>query len=106
MCQGNDPNCPDFAKHLRAFEEDISLERRSFLRSSFVAAGGVAALGAGAGMSLVTPALAQATAARQPAQRAYHYLPANADTVHWGYFSKTLAPKVEIDSGDIVTIET
>jgi acetamidase/formamidase len=32
-------------------------------------------------------------------------LPANADTVHWGYFSKKLKPQVEIDSGDFITIE-
>ena len=27
-------------------------------------------------------------------------------TVHWGYFSRSLKPLVEIDSGDLVTIET
>ena len=36
----------------------------------------------------------------------YHHLPANADTVHWGYFSKLLKPKIEVHSGDFVTIET
>ncbi|HEX4326530.1 MAG TPA: acetamidase/formamidase family protein [Burkholderiales bacterium] len=36
----------------------------------------------------------------------HHYLPANAHTIHWGFFSKSLAPVLEIDSGDIVTIET
>ena len=35
-----------------------------------------------------------------------HVLPANAETVHWGYFSQTLAPKLVIDSGDTVTVET
>lgn len=35
-----------------------------------------------------------------------HTLPANAGTVHWGYFSQTLAPKLTIDSGDTVTVET
>ncbi|HEY9736462.1 MAG TPA: acetamidase/formamidase family protein, partial [Trichocoleus sp.] len=35
-----------------------------------------------------------------------HYLPANADTVHWGYFSQFLEPKLTVNSGDIVTIET
>jgi acetamidase/formamidase len=33
------------------------------------------------------------------------FLPATEETVHWGYFSKNLAPKVEIDSGDYATIE-
>jgi acetamidase/formamidase len=55
--------------------------------------------------TLVTPALAQASAARAPGQPNYHYLPANDQTVHWGYFSKKLKPQVEIDSGDFVTIE-
>lgn len=37
---------------------------------------------------------------------AHHTLPATADTVHWGYFSKTLKPQLTIKSGDRVTIET
>jgi len=36
----------------------------------------------------------------------HHYLAANDKTIHWGYFSKSLPPVLEIDSGDIVTIET
>lgn len=35
-----------------------------------------------------------------------HHLPANADTVHWGYFSRNLKPQLEVEPGDIVTIET
>src|ERR1017187_1581474 len=45
------------------------------------------------------------TKKNQHANRSNHHLPANADTVHWGYFSKQLKPQVEIDSGDFVTIE-
>lgn len=41
--------------------------------------------------------------AQMPAE---HYLAANADTVHWGYFSQSLEPKLTINSGDIVTVET
>ena len=41
----------------------------------------------------------------RPGRPAYHYLPATADTVHWGYFSKLLKPLLEVDSGDFVTIE-
>ena len=41
-----------------------------------------------------------------PRQRSHHYIPATAKTVHWGYFSRSLAPLVEVDSGDFVTIET
>ncbi len=41
--------------------------------------------------------------AQEPQQ---HYLPANADTVHWGYLSQVLEPKLVVDSGDLITIET
>jgi len=104
MCAGDDRNCPDFELHHRKFKETLDRERRSFLRSSFAAAGGAAAMTAG-GISLVTPQMAAAAEKNQPAKRSYHHLPANADTVHWGYFSKKLKPQVEIDSGDFITIE-
>lgn len=105
MCQGDDASCPEFAKHAAEFRGELDHERRSFLKSSFAAAGGAGALMTG-GLSLVTPALAQATKAKQPARPSYHYLAASADTVHWGYFSKSLKPRVELNSGDFVTIET
>src|SRR5262249_52337574 len=60
MCRGDDASCPDFEEHFKAFRGDLDAERRGFLKSSFAATGGVAALAAG-GMSLVTPALAQAS---------------------------------------------
>src|SRR3984957_14310719 len=104
MCAGDDKNCPDFELHHRNFKETLDRERRSFLKSSFAAAGGAAAMTAG-GISLVTPQMAAAAEKNQPANRSYHHLPANADTVHWGYFSKQLKPQVEIDSGDFITIE-
>ena len=105
MCRGDDAACPDYQKHLQEFKGELNAERRSFLKSSFAAGGGMAALSAG-GMSLVTPALAQATKERQPAKRSHYHLPATAETVHWGYFSKTLKGQAEVDSGDYVTIET
>ena len=105
MCKGDDPACAEFEAHRLSFQADLARERRAFLKSSFAATGGAAAL-ATAGMSLVSPALAQSSAARQPGQPSYHHLPANADTVHWGYFSKLLKPQVEVESGDFVTIET
>ncbi|WP_217362979.1 acetamidase/formamidase family protein [Roseicella sp. DB1501] len=105
MCQGDDPNCRDFEKHRLDFRTGLAKERRSFLKSGFAASGGAAAL-ATAGISLVPPALAQASAARGGAGPRLHSLPANAETVHWGYFSKSLAPRLEVSSGDYVTIET
>lgn len=43
------------------------------------------------------PAIAQPTADK--------YLAANADTVHWGYFSQDLEPELVIDSGETVKVE-
>jgi acetamidase/formamidase/AraC-like DNA-binding protein len=36
----------------------------------------------------------------------HHHLAATEDTVHWGFFSRDLAPVLEIQSNDTVTIET
>jgi acetamidase/formamidase len=36
----------------------------------------------------------------------HYYVPASDQTVHWGFFSRLLAPLIEVESGDIVTIET
>jgi acetamidase/formamidase/AraC-like DNA-binding protein len=35
-----------------------------------------------------------------------HYLGIDATRVHWGYFSRSLPPQLEIASGDTITIET
>jgi acetamidase/formamidase len=37
---------------------------------------------------------------------AQHRLDAGPDTVHWGFFDAALAPVLEVDSGDTVTIST
>ena len=100
MCTGDDHTCPDFELHRQKLLDDLDGERRSFLKSAFLAGGGAAAAWASAG-TLATPASAQT----KPGQPTYHYLPANSDTVHWGYFSKLLKPQLEVDSGDYITIE-
>jgi acetamidase/formamidase len=41
-----------------------------------------------------------------PRQQNHYYIPATAKTVHWGYYSRSLAPLIEVNSGDFVTIET
>ena len=95
MCAGDDHNCPQFELHRQKLLDDLDAERRSFLKSAFVAGGGAAALAAGGG-ALIQPASAQT----RPGQPTYHYLPATDETVHWGYFSKLLKPLLEVDSGD------
>ncbi len=102
MCKGDDQNCPDFELHRKKLLDELDSERRSFLKSAFAATGGAAALVAGG--TLISPAVAQ-TAVGQQGRPNHHYVPASADTVHWGYFSKLLKPVVEVDSGDYVTIE-
>jgi acetamidase/formamidase/AraC-like DNA-binding protein len=36
----------------------------------------------------------------------HHHLSVEAARVHWGYFSRSLQPQAEINSGDTITIET
>lgn len=43
--------------------------------------------------------------ATEPKPR-YHHLAVHAGHVHWGYFSRSLPPIIEIASGDTITIET
>jgi acetamidase/formamidase len=37
---------------------------------------------------------------------AFHNLKANSKTVHWGYFDNAIQPVLEINSGDVVYVET
>jgi hypothetical protein len=67
MCAGDDRNCPDFELHRQKLRDELDSERRSFLKSAFVATGGAAALTAG-GLSLIPPAMAQTAAARHRRQ--------------------------------------
>jgi acetamidase/formamidase len=102
MSAGDDHDCPQFELHRENLLDDLDAERRSFLKSAFVATGGAAA--AWGSSTLISPAAAQ-TAVSRAGKPTYHYLPANAENVHWGYFSKLLKPRLEIESGDYVTIE-
>ncbi len=58
------------------------------------------------GACFALPAFAQVDCAQPPALPVHHQIPANADTVHWGFFSKDLSPQKVIHSEDLVTIET
>jgi acetamidase/formamidase len=80
--------------------------RREFLKGALTG-GAVAALGGlGAGALPGTASAADGPQAPNGAPHKYHYVPATDKTVHWGYFSKSLPPVVEVDSGDYLTIET
>jgi acetamidase/formamidase len=71
--------------------------RRGFIQASLVGAGVLGALSA--------PSLAHAQTSTLKRTFNHHYIAATDKTVHWGYFSKSLKPLVEIDSGDFVTLE-
>jgi acetamidase/formamidase/AraC-like DNA-binding protein len=43
---------------------------------------------------------------RVKAGESHHHISVAADRVHWGYFSRALAPQTEISSADTITIET
>jgi acetamidase/formamidase/AraC-like DNA-binding protein len=47
--------------------------------------------------------LVSESAAHEPR---HHHLSVEAARVHWGYFSRSLQPQTEINSGDTITIET
>ena len=47
-----------------------------------------------------------APSAADPGGARHHHLPVNRNTVHWGYFGRHVAPVLEVDSGDVVTVET
>ena len=80
-------------------------DRRGFLKSTLVAGSAAAPLIGLAG-NHVSMARAQGLTAAGAASRNHYHIPASDKTVHWGYFSKALAPVVEVASGDFVTIET
>lgn len=91
---------------------NVEESRRNFLKATTLAAG-AAALGTVAS-PYISRAQAQELTPRQmplagmatmPGKANHWYIPASDKTVHWGYFSKTLKPLLEIDSGDFATIE-
>jgi acetamidase/formamidase len=72
--------------------------RRSFIQGALATGAALGSIGAAS--------LAHAQTSMQRSTINHYQIPANADTVHWGYFSKSLTPLVEVESGDFVTMET
>ena len=60
------------------------------------------AIGHSANIDTLEPTAASETR-RAPG---HHHLPVDAAHIHWGYFSRSLKPLIEISSGDTITIET
>ena len=80
-------------------DSDVREGRRDFLKGVLAASGTAASLGTVGVLS------AQAQPGIVPGTKNHYYVPATDKTVHWGYFSKSLKPLVEVDSGDFVTVE-
>ncbi len=92
---------PEAEKDVR---EEFKVARRSFLRDAMSTGGATVAAGA---LSVSMSPSAFAQSAKPPSGMSSHYyIPASANTVLWGYFSKSAKPVVEVESGDFVTIET
>lgn len=77
--------------------EPLTSSRRNFMQSALASAAALGSLGASS--------LAHAQTELKRSTINHYHIPANNKTVHWGYFSKSLAPLVEVESGDFVTIE-
>ncbi len=94
------------ASHEKEVVEEFKESRRGFMKDIFVsgASASLAGLAAGAQAS-TTFSGGKSGVKREEAKVMHHYLPANANTVHWGFFSKSLKPLIEVESGDFVTIE-
>jgi acetamidase/formamidase/AraC-like DNA-binding protein len=52
------------------------------------------------------PAAADMVCGSAEGKQHHHHLSVLTARVHWGYFSRSLAPQIEINSGDTITIET
>ncbi|MFQ5755663.1 MAG: acetamidase/formamidase family protein [Acidiferrobacterales bacterium] len=89
----------------RASDETLTEGRRNFLKGAAAASGAAATLGA-IGFPYISPVSAAQMKPGKVGTTNHYYVPASAETVHWGYFSKKLKPLVEVDSGDFVTIES
>lgn len=99
-CQ-HGPATPEAQAEIR---EEFRVARRSFLRDAMVAGG--AGVTAAVSATLSPTAYAQSSAKPSNGLASHYYIPASANTVLWGYFSKSAKPVVELESGDYATIET
>jgi acetamidase/formamidase/AraC-like DNA-binding protein len=52
------------------------------------------------------PVQAETVSRSAEGEHRHHHLAVESARVHWGYFSRSLQPQVEINSGDTITIET
>lgn len=85
-------------------KEEFTEARRGFMKDIFTGSAAAISLGA-LGVSAHAAAPTAGSGLRE-GRAMHYYVPANDKTVHWGYFSKSLKPLLELESGDFATIET
>lgn len=85
-------------------QQEFQERRRDFMRD--FAVGGVLASAASLGISASAFGQAMPKSGTSSGHATHYYIPASDKTVSWGFFSKSLKPVVELESGDFATIET
>jgi acetamidase/formamidase len=79
-------------------QDPVDNSRRSFIQGTLATGAALGGIGAAS--------LAHAQTGMKRRTINHYHVAASAETVHWGYFSKSLKPLVEVESGDFVTLET
>jgi acetamidase/formamidase/AraC-like DNA-binding protein len=114
----------DSAHFSRAFRHRFGLSPREFRQQELErAAASAAATGqrgwpqqalaqlrshhpSAAARNSAAPVQAETVRRTAEGEHRHHHLAVEAARVHWGYFSRSLQPQIEINSGDTITIET
>ena len=79
-------------------QQPLDTSRRNFIQGTLATGAALGGIGAAS--------LAHAQTAMNRRTLNHIHVAATAETVHWGYFSRSLKPLVEVESGDFVTLET
>jgi len=79
-------------------QKPVDDSRRSFIQGTLATGAALGGIGAAS--------LAHAQTGMKRRTINHYHVAASAETVHWGYFSRSLKPLVEVESGDFVTLET
>jgi acetamidase/formamidase/AraC-like DNA-binding protein len=114
----------DSAHFSRAFRHRFGLSPREF-RQQEIERGAVSSAGIGqrgwpqqalaqlrshyplaSALKRTTPVNTDRGSPTAEGQHRHHHLSVQATHVHWGYFSRSLQPQIELNSGDTITIET
>lgn len=97
--------CTHESHHKPEVKEEFTEARRGFMKDIFVGSAAMSLGSIGAAHAAAQGSADAAGKGSKEGRATHYYIPANSKTVHWGYFSKSLKPLVELESGDFATIE-